>query len=212
MPSFDPQKRSMTMKSFKFSDWVLLALIAVALFLMVLHAAFGLRAVFQFAAKPAVSAWVQAIGAIGAIGIAIWVAHSTDRNAQANARITAKHFIKMASSAVGGLSIVAKLKSEEADVQRIRYLGELSEVQLVGRAADITKLSPELCACVLTARRLVASAYDLGVDIQGRTPAVFRFAPSTTLTNARDGHSIALSLLNASHKELQELEHAAESL
>jgi hypothetical protein len=201
-----------TLEQFNFSDWLVLAAIAGAGILGVLHVLFGLREVLGVLVHPATAAWVQAVGAIGAIGIAIWVAHSADRNAAENARITAKHFIKMASAAVGGLSIVAKIKSEEADVQRIRFLGELSEVQLVGRAADITKLSPELCACVLAARRLVARAYDLGVDIQGRTPAVLRHAPPTMITAPRDGHSIALALLNNSHEELKELDHTAESL
>ncbi len=195
-----------TIKSFRTSDWIVLGAIAVSGLLGIVHIGFGLRAFFAAFTSQAAAAWVQAIGAIAAIGIAIWIARSADRSAQLNARKAAKHFIRMAEAAIGGLYVVSDSQDGEGDIQKVRFLGELKEVQHIGRDIAIAQLSPELCDCVLDVRRMVARAYDVGSDLRHRRPG-----PKTQANHfgPRDGHMIGVMLLKASWEDMKEIQKKA---
>lgn len=198
-----------TLKQFKASDWAVLATIAVFALLAVLHMLFGLKKVLGILVHPTTAAWVQAIGAIAAIGIAIWVANGADRSARANARITAKHFIRMAQAAIGGLHVVSDIYSEEADVQKVRFLAEVREVHHIGQAVSIALLDPKLCDLVLDARILVARCHDLGSDIRARRPPHHDDEP---FPKDRSGYSIGNALLKASWRDIQEIHTKASAL
>ena len=112
-------------KDFKLSDWVILSFVTLFAVLGPLHIAFGLRNVVEALSSPTAAAWIQAIGAIAAVGIAIWVSHRSERTSERNAEIASKHFIEMAEAAIGGLYVVSGIQSEEASVQKTRFIGEL---------------------------------------------------------------------------------------
>lgn len=198
-----------TLQQFTPFDWAVLAAIGTFLLMGALHVLFGWRAVWNVVIHQSTAAWVQAIGAIAAIGIAIWVASGAERNARENARITAKHFIRMAEAAIGGLHTVCDIYSEESDVQKVRFLAEIREVHHIGQSISIALLQPELCDLVLKARTLVARCHDLGADIRGRRPPNFDTDP---FPKDRSGYSIANALLAASWRDIQEISGKAAAL
>lgn len=198
-----------TRKAFTATDWTILTLVATCAFLAVLHMIFGLRSVLDVLIHPATAAWVQAIGAIAAIAIAIWVANSTERSARENARVTAKHFLRMAEAAIGGLHVVCGIYSEESDVQKVRFLAELKEVHHIGQGISIALLQPQLCDLVLQARTLVARSHDLGVDIRHRPPPRF---DAPRFPQNRDGFSIGNALLEGSWNDMKAINEKASML
>lgn len=194
---------------FQAFDWVVVWTIATFSALALLHIVFGLRTVLHVLAHPAMAAWVQAFGAIVAIGVAIWVSRGPDRSARENARVTAKHFLRMAEAAVGGLSVVSGIYSEESDVQKVRFLAELREVHHIGQAVPIAHLQTHLCDLVLQARTLVARCLDLGTDIRRRQPPHHDAHP---FPKDRSGFSIGNALLEASWRDIKEINGKAASL
>ena len=203
------QHLSFTMtKDFTPFDWVVLAFITLFFALGFLHIAFGLSSVVAVLSSPNAAGWVQAVGAIGAIGIAIWVANRSDRVAANSARIATKHFIAMAEAGIGGLYVASGISSEEADVQKARFLGELKEVQLIGQGIQIGQLHPALCELLLAARTTVGRSIDLGIDIRTRTQ--WHTDLDTALRSTpRDGHTIALALIKSSWETMKALKESS---
>lgn len=78
-------------KDFKLFDWAILGFIAFFALFGLLHIAFGLKNVVEALSSSTAAAWTQAIGAIAAIGIAIWVTHRSERMLERNAEIASKH-------------------------------------------------------------------------------------------------------------------------
>lgn len=206
---FCDQHLSFTMtKDFTLFDWVVLTFLTLFIAFGLVHIAFGLSSVMAILSSPNAAGWVQAVGAIGAIGIAIWVANRSDRVAANSARVAAKHFIAMAEAGVGGLYVASGTSSEEADVQKARFLGELKEVQLIGQGIQIGQLQPELCELLLAARTTVGRSIDLGIDI--RTRPQWHTDLDTALRSApRDGHTIALALIKSSWETMKALKESS---
>ncbi len=198
-------------KDFNFSDWAVLGFIALFGIFGVLHIAFGLRNVVDALSTATAAAWIQAIGAIAAIGIAIWVANRSERMTERSAAIASKRFIEMAEAAVGGLYIVTGISSEEADVQRVRFLGELKEVQLIGQGIHLGHLPTELCSIVVEARTTVGRCVSLGHDISNY-PQRFPDPMQGLRSHPRDGHTISHSLLKASWESMKELLEKSKAL
>lgn len=146
----------------------------------------------------------QAIGAIAALGIAIWVSHRSERTSARHADIASKHFIDMAEAAIGGLYVAAGTSSEEASVQKARFIGELKEVQLIGHGIQLGQLSPDLCKHVLEARITVGRCVDIGAEL-GKYVQRFRDHEEGLRSSPRDGHTITYALLKASWESIKEL-------
>ncbi|GKS88327.1 hypothetical protein [Acidovorax sp. SUPP2539] len=196
-------------KAFKFSDWSLLFLISAAALMGILHIAFGLSKVIDVMSGQTAAAWIQAIGSVAAIGVAIWVANGTERHARESSRASAKHFVRMANDAIGGLWVASKHTSEEAHVQKSRFLAELKEVQLIGQTVNLEYLESKLLDCVLTARTLVARCSEVAKDMH-RFPA-----PKETpafVASPRDGFTISKALITTSKDKIEELDAIAQTL
>lgn len=192
-------------KDLKASDWAILGFVAFLVLGALLHLAFGITSVVSAFASDKAASWVQAVGAIAAIGIAIWVANRTEQISERNAEVAAKHFVKMAEAAIGGLYVAASgHSSEEGDVQKARFLGELSEVQLIGHGIQLGQLNSNVCAAVLETRLLVGRCMQLGPAIN-KYPVIYTNVEHGLRAPTRDGYTIAYALLKSSWESVQQV-------
>lgn len=191
-------------KDFKFSDWTILGFIALFAIFGLLHIAFGLRNVLEVLSSTTAAAWLQAIGAIAAIGIAIWVANRSERLSERNAEIASNHFLEMAEAAIGGLYVASSNPGDESSVQKTRFIGELKEVQLIGHGIQLGQLPQDLCKDVLTVRTTVGRCVYLGTEI-GKYDQKFDDLEEGLRSHPRDGYTIAYALLKASWESIKEL-------
>lgn len=193
------------LKDFEISDWIVLSFIGVGAVLGLLHIVFGMKNVVEAMSTSTAAAWIQAIGAIAAVGIAIWVSHRSERASERNAEIASKHFIAMAEAAIGGLYVSSGgPKNEEGYVQTKRFIAELKEVQLIGQGIQLGQLPPKLCKHVLTARTTVGRCVDLGSEIS-KFSLIHNDLEEGLRSHPRDGHTIASSLLKASWESMKEV-------
>jgi len=198
-------------KDFKPFDWAVLGCISTFAILCVLHICFGMTNVIAVLSSPNTASWVQAIGAIAAIGIAIWVSNRSERTAARTAATAALRFIEMAEAAVGGLYVSTSVSHEEAMVQRARFVGELKEVQLIGQSIQLGHLSPELCSLVLQGRTQMGRCVDLTSEI-AKYPQIFVNPEDGLSSYPRDGYTIAQALIKASWDTTKELSTKAKAL
>jgi hypothetical protein len=199
-------------KDFKPFDWAILCFVAFLLLGALLHLAFGMSNVVSAFASEKAAAWVQAIGAIAAIGIAIWVANRTERSSERNAEVAAKHFVKMAEAAIGGLYVAVRVRpSEESDVQKARFIGELREVQHIGQGIQLGQLKSHLCADVLETRLQVGRCMQLEPAIN-KYPMIYTNLEHALRAPSRDGYTIAYALLKSSWESMKEINARVNSI
>lgn len=197
-------------KDFNLYDWVILGFISLFAILGLLHIAFGIRNVASSLSSTTAAAWIQAIGAIAAIGIAIWVASRSERTSERNAAIAAQHFIDMAEAAIGGLYVVSGGAREEGSVQNKRFIGELKEIQLIGQGIQLGQLPTDLCKHVLETRTLVGRCVELGMEIS-KYPQIFADLDEGLRSYPRDGHTIAYALLKSSWESMKKVKEGIEA-
>ena len=141
----------MIFKYFKFSDWIVFIFVALGAILGLIHIIFGLSTFFSFLSKDTMAAWIQAIGSIAALGIAIWVSQSNELSARKHALETAKRYSLAVESAVTGIYLSTK-EFNHGNTYLEGYIAELSEVQLIGRSIQIGLLSDQVNSYLIELR------------------------------------------------------------
>lgn len=148
------------------ADRTILVIALALAFAAVLHIAFGLPKLFSTLSDPAAPGWVQAIGSIGAIGIAIYISHDGERSARSRAYSATMQFANMAVERIGGLYVVTD--SSPAAFRALyveRFCVELEEVQLIGRQIDVGLLDETVSPLVLELRALISRAMALSTKV-----------------------------------------------
>lgn len=171
-------------RGFTTADWTILVFAFALAIAAVLHIAFGLPKLFSALSDQAAPGWVQAIGSIGAIGIAIYISHDGERSARSRAYSATMQFANMAVERIGGLYVVTD--SSPAAFRALyveRFCVELEEVQLIGRQIDVGLLDEMVSPLVLELRVLISRAMALSTKVSaGRVEHVHRWEEEMSTT------------------------------
>lgn len=143
----------------KWSDWLLLGLLGAALVFAVNYIAFGWPAIRSFLTDATTASWGQAIGSVGAILAAIWIARSSDRASAKHSLINARAFASGLNSA--HVAMKDALRLNEANLVAM-INGSIYEALLVGRSVRL-ELLPSDCIGAVISLRSIASVINVAV-------------------------------------------------
>ena len=149
------------LKDFEWHDWVIVAVLALWAALAIPYVIFGWPAIYAFAKHPAVTSWVQAIGSIGAILAAVFIARhqyvdARDKEAQriaAERAAYAREAYLVLREARRTLDYIAK-KLRDSVGKRCRMRTErIISLELTLQTLSAKSLPPAILPYVLTAQR-----------------------------------------------------------
>lgn len=171
-------------RGFTTADWTVLVFAFALAIAAVLHIAFGLPKLFSALSDPAAPGWVQAIGSIGAIGIAIYISHDGERSARSRAYSAMMQFASMAVERIGGVYVVTDSSPEAFRALYVeRFCVELEEVQLIGRQIDVGLLDEAVAPLVLELRVLISRSIALSTKVSaGRVEHLHRWQEEISTT------------------------------
>lgn len=116
-------------------------------------------------------AWIQAIGSVGAILIAVWISRSGERAAAQHAVISARAFASIVNRCFNSMKQGAELDQRSA----VRIIqGSLEEALVSGRVIRVELLPPSCISAVLSIRAMAgailhaAGAYSAGLEQHSR--------------------------------------------
>lgn len=116
-------------------------------------------------------AWIQAIGSVGAILIAVWISRSGDRAAAKQAVISARAFASIMNTCFNSMKLAVEFDQKSA-VMILQ--GSLEEALISGRGIRVELLPPSCIGVVLSLRAMAgailhaSAAYSSGFQDHSR--------------------------------------------
>ena len=136
-------------------DWFGIALVVVVIALTPIYIAFGLGPILSVVASAVTAAWVQAIGSIGALAVAIWISTEGQRAERRAALNRARNFAHGVCSTLSA----AVQAADDMELSDVAMLKDVLEDQLEwARSMDVGRLSGDHQLAAVGARTIAIHA------------------------------------------------------
>lgn len=173
------------------------AAVVVAIFAVLgLVAAFGPEAASALF-SGAGAAWVQAVGSVGAILVAVWVSSASERRAQHAASELAAMF---KACMLDGSYKLLQATWYESPIFVQRGIGEIRDGFEIGRAIDLARLTPLDALEIVRIRAVVTVLLVEADDLLSKGPVGITAADFQRLQRMTE---ISREKISAVHKQLQ---------